>query len=617
MKRKQYTALITAAIMSVMCGGAYAAADGAAVKNADFGYEILQGTDQQFDGNTADGWKTVNESDGITVSDGAMCVTAEDGGVKTDIGNKLYESAAAKGTSFWDFEDDTNDGVSTDYILEYGKWTGQYLSEKNTHRPYMQPVYVAMEDVYYVNPTKETPKKNENPPPVKGSTKCMGLWCPPKTLSSASVPQTMAVRTKISKDMMGENRTFTLSFYSMVNTSENASYACFRKPGDPEFLPNWVSSDGKTSAIPFISDDASASVGTIKLGWQRYETTVTADESAFDENGDTALWIITRARSVKSNEGKYWQLTPGQWLYFDDISLNPVQDTEISEYVFNCRVKGVAGQSVTAAVKTDSGRTLFTENGIIGKDNEWQNISGAFSMSSDDEFITGEDRCSAKLKDNGKAQLIITSSGTDAVFVDDVSLIKKSDGDLSKLSSQNVSLYADAFVSAPTDAASLVCSLYNNGSEQKLVQVSSQVSDGKSGLLACMKMPKLSADAELRFYIADTAGKRLTERLYGQEFFANGVNLIYSPDTKLKQVFESFGAGQYLVEFKAEGISQNTDISISAGGAKTTFNADKDGIFGAEIDVTDEVIKALGDEAVIEISGGSVSEITVKKLLDY
>ena len=166
MKRKQYTALITAAIMSVMCGGAYAASDGAAVKNADFGYEILQGTDQQFDGNTADGWKTVNESDGITVSDGAMCVTAEDGGVKTDIGNKLYESAAAKGTSFWYFEDDTNDGVSTDYILEYGKWTGQYLSEKNTHRPYMQPVYVAMEDVYYVNPTKETPKKNENPPPV-------------------------------------------------------------------------------------------------------------------------------------------------------------------------------------------------------------------------------------------------------------------------------------------------------------------------------------------------------------------------------------------------------------------------------------------------------------------
>ena len=221
----------------------------------------------------------------------------------------------------WTFEDSVSSGVSQNYDLEYGKWTGQYLTENNKHRQYMQPRYVAMEDVYYVNPLKETPAKNENPPPVEGSTKCMGLWCPSRAISDASIPQTISVRTKLSKESLNNAESLHISFYAKVNTSENAVYACLRQPDDPVFIANWTSTDGKTSAVPFISDDASASVGTIKNEWKMYETDVAVTDDVFDENGDTALWLISRPRSVKSSEGKYWQLTPGQWLYFDNISI--------------------------------------------------------------------------------------------------------------------------------------------------------------------------------------------------------------------------------------------------------------------------------------------------------
>lgn len=287
-------------------------------------------------GESSFGWKSFSAKITPDADDFDECgyttlwIIARPSAIK-DSSGKYYQIAREESIFFddislemlpeWTFEDSVSSGVSQSYDLEYGKWTGQYLTENNKHRQYMQPRYVAMEDVYYVNPLKETPAKNENPPPVEGSTKCMGLWCPSRAISDASIPQTMSVRTKLSKESLNNAESLHISFYAKVNTSENAVYACLRQPDDPAFIANWTSTDGKTSAVPFISDDASASVGTIKNEWKMYETDIAVTDDVFDENGDTVLWLITRPRSVKSSEGKYWQLTPGQWLYFDNISI--------------------------------------------------------------------------------------------------------------------------------------------------------------------------------------------------------------------------------------------------------------------------------------------------------
>lgn len=624
MKRVTYRVLTAISVLSLICTNiAFADRErGAAISGIVFGFEVLTDQEQNFENNSIKGWNTLSDDVSIEiVSDGeigkAMAVSSGTGGygVTAEIGNRLYESASPLGMLFWDFEDETSNEVSVENSLEYGKWTGQNLKSDNPYRDYMRPKYTKMEDVYYVNPLKETPPKNENPPLVEGSTGCIALWCPQKQ-GSTPQPQVMSIRTKLSRNVLGDNRTFNISFYSMVNVSENAVYACFRNPNYPDNLQNL--GNVTTSEIPFIADDQSASVGTIKVGWARYETTITLPDDAFDENGDTVLWLITRPRSVKEQStGRYWQLTAGQYLYFDNISISPQKETEVSEYVFNCRAMGKKDQKITVLANVDNKRVLFEKNLVIEGDGQWQNINAGFEISEDDVFIVGANRGSDKVKDNDKVKIYIKSDGTsEELYLDDISLIKKSDGDLSKLTSRNVSLYANSFFTIPdTQNVELVCVINKNGEKTQVANASARVSFGNKMLFTGFNMPNVNKDTVLEFYINGENGTRFTERVYKNAFFAGGANIVYDKNTKLKALLNTFGQGEYLVEFEAVDVKGK--ISASIGDAKSEFPAENDGAYALTFEITENIITALGENDILQVNNANVENVTIKKVLDY
>lgn len=601
--------MVVAAMLPAAC--AYGADDAVALRKANFGLELLTGCRQTFDTDT-DGWAGISGTESITAESGAMKVTGGSG-VSTSVGNAFYAASAPTGARYWTFEDSTKAEVCTNYSLEYGKWAGQSFSAGT--KQWMKPAYIKAEDVYTKNVADADiaddgtlpAANNTNALPGKSSKNAMGLWFPAKKLYTGTLGQVIAVRTKLSRTMLGNAQAFSLSFDATTSTKyDQAVFACLRRPDNPSEIKDIAS--GTTCAVPFIEDESIAALGAINNSkWTGFTATLNITDDIFDDSGDTVLWIITRAKSAKDGNGKYNGLSRGQWVYFDNISLEPQIVEKEERYAFNCDISS-SGGTIKAELTADGERTLWSESFTL-TDGERKTIGGSFTLKNNDAFLLGENHGSLNAADNDRLKLKIT--GGTSFAIDNVTLVKN-ETDLSSIKGKAVSLYAEIFSSADKDGASLVCALADGShTERKAVSLKK----GVSSYLMSFTYPAAATSANTEYSVQTADGTRLTEKTYGARFFENGVNLVGS-DADGASALKSFGAGEYLVEFAVSGITEAQSLTVTLAGISKSTEVTGDGVYAVTFALSADDINTLSENAFIE-ANGSITDITLKKVMNY
>lgn len=237
---------------------------------------------------------------------------------KTFKGEYLYLDDIAiyeKSPLLWDFEGAQSQYVSKAPVI--GKWTGvnQAYIQSSTE-PKTMSVSNASDYNKYLASTGSTSDAatptGKTKTPADGSVRCMFVYN-----GTTTTAQAMGMRVKLSRADVEVGKTYTLKFWQMSNTSEaNNIYAFIRKYDITENISEKVTE--AYDAIPWMPYSSSFLGNASRTGtW--FTTDITPQETDFDENGYTTLWIISRAW-VRS-DGHCYKTYKGEYLYIDDVSL--------------------------------------------------------------------------------------------------------------------------------------------------------------------------------------------------------------------------------------------------------------------------------------------------------
>ncbi len=222
----------------------------------------------------------------------------------------LYEKSPLS----WDFEKPQSQYVSRTPVT--GKWTGmnQAYVQESTVPATMSVSNVSDYNKYYVSigsTSDAATPTGKTITPAEGSVRCMFVYN--GTTTSA---QALGMRVKLSRTDVEVGKTYTLKFWQMSNTAESYNiYAFIRRYDITENISEKIAE--AYDAIPWLSDYSSLGNSSRTGKW--FTVDITPQETDFDENGYTTLWIISRAK-VRS-DGHHYKTYKGEYLYIDDVTL--------------------------------------------------------------------------------------------------------------------------------------------------------------------------------------------------------------------------------------------------------------------------------------------------------
>lgn len=667
---KKAISIFAAAALIFEVGAAYAAEFPVFLTELNFG-EMVMGDDiQSFDGGELYEWEgekntTVNAVD----EDGNYILSAENSGgkatVNANLGKELFLSTSPKGTLYWDFEDtvtfeDDNHGVDAidskgnvtgDFIdkIAYGedvaspdenvtevvgKWTGVNYNPGEHWR--INPVYTPIENVLTYNNIVRlggtltgsgvsygVPKDAD---PASGSDQVCVVRRDGLNEDGARA-RMLGIRVKLSKDLIEAGKTYNLSYHianNGITGSESAKqmlmYAAF-KPFDEN--DNISIKTGSTNDMQWLDFSKYLKTTDGKTGvqryWQRVETTIELNESDFDENGYTVLYLLASGwlDSLKTHPTQVNGPVAGEYVYFDNISITPVTETvNDNTFSFNCKVKGNSGDKVNLSLDLDDSRSLLKET-VTLKNDGWNSISGSFAMSEADEYVVGDNHGDIKDCNDGRVKLAI-SSDAEKLAIDDVLFMKNINESFNKYGGRKMLVAGELYnTDENVTYAKLDAAMRDGGSEHSVTDNSITLTKGANSFITYIQLPEsseLSEDSYLEYKLTTEKGGLLSENVGFERFFANGVNIMRESADEFAEILKLFGKGTYLVEFDVSDSEEGDKITVSCSGGSTSIIADGDGSYQAELDI-DKV--AENAELVISAETAQISNITMKKTADF
>ncbi len=670
MKMNKAISILAAAALLFEVGAAYATEFPVFLTELNFGETVTGDDIQSFDNGELYEWEGGNNTTVTAVDEaGNYILSAENSSgkatVNANLGKELFLAASPKGTLYWDFEDtvtfeDDNHGVDAidskgnvtgDFIdkIAYGedvvspdenvtevvgKWTGVNYNPGEHWR--INPVYTPIENVLTYNnivrlggtltgsgvnygaPADADPAPDSNQVCVVRSD---GLN------ADGLKPKMLGMRVKLSKDLIEPGKTYNLSYHIANNgitgstsAKQMLMYALFRPFNENENIPIET---GNVNNVKWVDFSKYLKTTDGKEGvqryWQRVETTIELNESDFNEDGYTILYIVasgwingTTAQPTQVNGP-----AAGEYVYFDNIAISPVTETvNDNTFSFNCSVKGNSGDKVNLSLDLDGARNLLKES-VTLKNDGWNSISGSFDMSEADEYIFGDNHGDIKNCNDGRVKLTI-SSNAEKLAVDDVLFMKSIREGFNKYGGRRMLVTGELYntdenvTSAKFDAA-----MCDGGSSHSVSNNSIVLTKGANSFVTHIQLPdksELSEDSYLEYKLTTESGGLLSEKVGFERFFANGVNIMREAADEFADVLGLFGEGIYLVEFDVSGAAEGEKITVSCSGSSTSVTTDGDGTYQAEFEIENVSDTA---ELVVSAKTAQISNITMKKTANH
>lgn len=154
----------------------------------------------------------------------------------------------------------------------------------------------------------------------------------------------MGMKVKLTKDQLVPGKTYKMSFYTLTDVKTMNGYVGLQKV---ETRPNkkgyndwsWAGGDWLqeyyngyikcTQHVGFVQEKMKAGADgnygadfQIQKHWERHEVEITPQDSDFDANGFTHLWLTFTESTTPNADGTY--MFPGMSIYIDDISIEVV-----------------------------------------------------------------------------------------------------------------------------------------------------------------------------------------------------------------------------------------------------------------------------------------------------
>lgn len=503
-----------------------------------------------------------------------------------DIGNILYRNALPEGSFSWDFEDES-DLTDSD---ELNKWQGGLNARL--------PQIISHDDVQQVIPEYVESDPQSDPARVEADVEGVpeiGGMCVEMANNTENWVLSFVMKVKLAKGDIRVGEPYTLSLWGRSNCNVRGIWADFRPFSSSEKLDAgrpvpW------TQDKSFFDEDAHSTTNlpdwkTTKH-WQKGEITITPQESDFNSDGYTTLWLVIHHAAVFQNADTLHYLYPGERYYIDNILLEPkngIQETAD----FTLDIETADGAPAAAYIEVN-GQRICETNDETGK------LHTEFSIAADDEFVKGENRGTLSSLFNDKAKLaVLSDSGTSENFK--VSLIKNVNRDISsKLSLRPVLLQLDIF-----SIGDQTLTLTEQGSDI-------DVRDGRGIYNAYI----LGEGSSTGITLKDGNGTVLGNRTYNyNRFFRNGVELSINNPSIIREL----GPGRYVLEFNNYTKVKDIDIEVGYGNVSGKVSLNGVGLYMADLEFTQADIDALPDDAGVFWTDSSVTldDFTMKKTADY
>ncbi|MDD6484294.1 MAG: hypothetical protein PUF72_06950 [Clostridiales bacterium] len=587
MKLKGILSAAVAAMTAMSCTCAY----GMSVATHDVTQEL------EVMKNTVSSSKTNWSADknaklGISLLDAAMKITPQNGGdfeVSAAAGGDLYEEVKSEHTVFWDFEDSSD--VST--TLEPNKWCNMFDSNIIS---WTRPTQISVEEVEYYNSELSASSSGGTDPGVRepaseGSTKCVRS----RTGKNDWHMGSLGMRIKLSDSDLQVGKSYTLSFYAMNSTASRPLYCQLTKPSAE--VPN--ANDANAPWCP----PSAKSFGNVKRYWSKFSVEIVPGADKF-EDGYTVLWL-----------GMAEQLERYEAIYFDNVTLTENTEEETQNSLdFSVKIKSQSPVTVKGIL--NGTQELFSVTNEGG--GEYETVKTSFSVSPDDPFVSGETRGSTDAKDIGKFKIVFDGNETEAVLIKELSIKKQVEPErfnsLEKLAKRSITVKGNVY--APDDCSIwAVLSMINESGETVIGKTETEMTSGLNSVSVSGRIPNTADEnSYLAIYYTDESGNIISERRQNiGKFCNNGENLV-NGNRNIKSALDTFGPGQYLVEFTTAQDADTAQVRIGTAKGRAYINQ---GCGMCVITVTQSDIDGLGSQEVIEVGEiESADEITLKKVAD-
>lgn len=580
---------------------AAAAANKAVLLDVSAGTDILTAETEFTDG--VEGW-TVSGGSAEAV-DGAMNVdfSGSSAAVSTSIDSALYRSAASEGM-YWDFEtdDDFTSNIDADTDADIAKWTSvrAYTDIYTGEAANAETYNVGYKEATGANTNVTKPDSGVTEAiPAAGSERCLVVE------NTAAWKGYMGARVRLSKSTFKAGETYTMSFWMTQNSQQRPIYIGITPYSEEELSVNTASAV-QNGIIDYENAEKNRLTSAAVRQWTQYTTTLSPTNEDFNDDGYATLWILTLAPTITNKADIFLY----EKFYLDNVSIErESNEAWTSSFGFSMKVRGKAGQQVTALVEVDGNDELFSVSQTISKDDTWESVTKDFSVASDNALFKNKSEISPFTTGNDRAVLELKISGGDSVEIDEVHLLKKADAEKMRENAGSTMYFiVDVFGLESVDKARIEM---KNGSKSILKNANFPLEVGRQTLTMKGTMPSgLSGNFTFNLYKSFTQIMEKEQLIF--PVFKNGNNIY--PNTELVKYF---GKGTYLVEFDVESGTADDTATVRIGTKEASADVFDDGKAVAELVMTDSDISAIDSASSVTIEcEKTTSNVTVKKVAD-